>query len=362
MSSIPTDSFEDISTEFSHYFQVGSLTSSYKPVLLKSILFCIKRGKTQRMRDIHFISMDNIAIYFLKFYFSLYRRFNIKQLTSKNNKITIYRIIDRYIDEETTKLYDRDISDEIVDKIKKALYRNVIYLLRQDSYFYEFYDSHHDVIALPREIKDEQDFNHLLKKLDVHRREIAFIGIPDKIVLFIEMNRPILDAAINANLALFLEKINTVPNLNIKILAADGSFDEIRNISPLLKEKLCAYQNDCCFYCGKNMSDTAEADHFVPYNYLFDSQIWNIVGACEKCNGKKSNHVVQEEYLRKIQERNLEEEFRHVFFQDRLDSLEFAQNMNKILEQHYRNCLLNFKLLKKRNLSVDFGKEISHMY
>ena len=77
--------------------------------------------------------------------------------------------------------------------------------------------------------------------------------------------------------------------------------------------------------------------------YLFGLLIWNMVGGCEKCNGKKSNHIVQEKYMDKIQDRNLDEEFRLNFFQDKNYSSEFAQNINKILEQHYRNCLFHLR-------------------
>ena len=94
------------------------------------------------------------------------------------------------------------------------------------------------------------------------------------------------------------------------------------------------------------MGDSPEANHFEPYNYLFDSQIWNMIGACEKCNGKKSNHIVQEKYLLEIQKRNLDEKFQHTFFQDKQNYIEIAQNLNTILEQHYRNCLLYFKSIK----------------
>jgi len=91
------------------------------------------------------------------------------------------------------------------------------------------------------------------------------------------------------------------------------------------------------------MGNTPEADHFIPYNYLFDTKIWNIVGACQECNRKKKNYIIGEDYLAKILERNLDDRFINLFFGDIEDPKFHISDFNQLLKLHYQNCLNYFK-------------------
>ncbi|MHA1252739.1 MAG: HNH endonuclease, partial [Candidatus Helarchaeota archaeon] len=134
-----------------------------------------------------------------------------------------------------------------------------------------------------------------------------------------------------------------VPKISQKIIAADEDYQGQRNIDSSLKQKLYEYQEYKCFYCGKDMGSIAQADHFIPYNYIFDSKIWNIVGACSDCNRKKYNFLVQEKYLEKLKTRNLNEKFQEIFKEEWAKEWETPSKINEIIENHYRNCLYYFK-------------------
>ena len=45
-------------------------------------------------------------------------------------------------------------------------------------------------------------------------------------------------------------------------------------------------------------------DHFVPWSFIKDDNLWNFVLACPECNGKKSNKLADTMYLDKIVTRN----------------------------------------------------------
>ena len=269
----------------------------------------------------------------------------MKQLRNNAQNVHIYRIIDKHFKDDPGIKKPKKIPTDTVADIVHLLFRNVIYLLRQNAYFYEFYDKNQQCIELPQEITDEQDFHAKLGNLGLSPASIYYIGIPDNVSELIEAEQPVLEAATSANLAIFLEKINTVPNLNAKIQLADGSRQGLRNIPLYVKNSLYAYQSNKCFYCGQDMGKIPEADHFIPYNYLLDSPRWNIVGACERCNGKKSNYFVEEEFLQKIQARNADPQFTTLFFNHLPDPQQFVTTHNANLEQHYRNGLLYFKLI-----------------
>jgi 5-methylcytosine-specific restriction endonuclease McrA len=82
------------------------------------------------------------------------------------------------------------------------------------------------------------------------------------------------------------------------------------------RDALNAYQKGKCFYCFAEISiesgseNLAEVDHFFAHS-LADcgiahpiNGIWNLVLACQKCNGAKSNRLPHTRYLERLHERN----------------------------------------------------------
>jgi hypothetical protein len=335
--------YEEITNEFSNYFLSGSQTSSYKSVLLKAIFYNLKIHNFQVKNGITLISLNKIADYFFKFNFIIYKQFNLRQLTNRNFRVKIYKIIDEQFADAPGIKVPKQIPEIIRKKIIKLLFRNPIFLLRKDAYFYDFYDKEYNLIELKIDIEKEKEFNKLLREKNIDKNEILSIGIPQNIINFIKTQKTLLEAAVIANLMIFLEKINNVPNLTQKIMIVDGDYQAERNIPDSDKVILYKFQEQKCFYCGKNMGAFPEADHFIPFNYLFDSKIWNIVGACRECNRKKSNFLVEKPYLKKIKNRNRSkkfiDEFSHIFEKEWED----IDQINKILEYHYNNCSLYFR-------------------
>ena len=46
-----------------------------------------------------------------------------------------------------------------------------------------------------------------------------------------------------------------------------------------------------CFYCSSSIANGAQVDHFIPWSKFPNDSIDNLVIACRKCNGKKSDHL-----------------------------------------------------------------------
>jgi len=64
-------------------------------------------------------------------------------------------------------------------------------------------------------------------------------------------------------------------------------------------------QEDECFYCGRDLRDTSDVDHFIPWvTYPVDLG-HNFVLAHRKCNGAKSGRLASEEHLSAWVERNV---------------------------------------------------------
>ena len=64
---------------------------------------------------------------------------------------------------------------------------------------------------------------------------------------------------------------------------------------------------DKCFYCGKLLdSGKVNLDHFVPWSFIKDDNLWNLVLACPTCNRSKNDKLPDEKYLELLVKRNYE--------------------------------------------------------
>jgi hypothetical protein len=63
-------------------------------------------------------------------------------------------------------------------------------------------------------------------------------------------------------------------------------------------------KNETCFYCGKHLNEGAPLDHVIPWDFLKQDQLWDLVFACPSCNSSKNDKIPAEEYLDKLIERN----------------------------------------------------------
>ena len=60
-----------------------------------------------------------------------------------------------------------------------------------------------------------------------------------------------------------------------------------------------------CFYCEKHLQiSKAQVDHFIPWAFIKEDDLWNFVLACPDCNRRKNNRLASPEYLQKIIIRN----------------------------------------------------------
>jgi 5-methylcytosine-specific restriction endonuclease McrA len=63
---------------------------------------------------------------------------------------------------------------------------------------------------------------------------------------------------------------------------------------------LSQYDEQVCFYCGHSLSSIkrkTHIDHFIPWSYVQNDTLWNLVIACQKCNTRKSDKLTEEKYL-----------------------------------------------------------------
>lgn len=131
----------------------------------------------------------------------------------------------------------------------------------------------------------------------------------------------------------FLEKVNIgMPRLSEKI---DGSVFGPRDQNNYRKE--LRMLEDRCFYCNailRKGRDT-HVDHVLPYDYVGNTDMWNLVLACQRCNSTKSNKIPSEQFIEKLKERN----DLHRSTSKKLDSsLDTMRGGESDIDWHYKNA------------------------
>ena len=104
--------------------------------------------------------------------------------------------------------------------------------------------------------------------------------------------------------ARFLEKINDDDAL-VRILDKLELATPHRKDLSLYRDVLYKeFEEDHCFYCGKKLNNEIHVDHFIPWTFVKNDNLWNFVLACPRCNLKKKDGLVGEEFVAKIERRN----------------------------------------------------------
>ena len=98
----------------------------------------------------------------------------------------------------------------------------------------------------------------------------------------------------------FLEKINFgTPHLTNKVMGLSG----VRNQSRF-KKCLEPFATEC-FYCKISLGDVeTNVEHVLSFNYMQETELWNLVLSCKTCNCDKKENLPPEEYIGKLVRRN----------------------------------------------------------
>ena len=128
----------------------------------------------------------------------------------------------------------------------------------------------------------------------------------------IEVNNPsilkeyadVLFEVINYRWVQVLETYNSSPRISKKIKITDRG-GIIRK--PLTKfKKYLSLTDEACFVCGGSLKDDLSIDHMIPWSFIFSDDLWNLVYTHKGCNSSKSNKIVSESQIEKLEVRNKE--------------------------------------------------------
>lgn len=255
-------------------------TSSYKYVLFKSILdnlFNVNENLEMSFKD---LSFDFSVIYW-----NITAKYKLPQYQNTENRLSlIEKCIYKYIKE-----------DNLLDEID-------FYSLKDDVQKNYLNDTK-NIIGINVVGALYSELNGMIYGFNKKEKKIWFNKSSYK---FLCEYKTTLEKLNYYSWILWIENILNIKQEAASNLASKLDLSNKRKSLEKFKEELKIKGNlERCFYCGKEIkSCSCHLDHFVPWSFVHDDKIWNLVYSCSSCNESKNNKIPNEEFLLKIQRRN----------------------------------------------------------
>lgn len=285
--------------------------NTYKFALTKFLLDYCNNGKQDPKYRIYY---SEIAEKFLEYYWFQECKYKLKQDFKIKRMPMIIRIIRKYCGEEyipeNYKSYFKNrqqLKETMVLEIEKTCLHDVIPRLQARD-IYSFYKHFHTI-------------NSTGKKYKLPSKEKRYIIITDEAKTFFHNNYNELSKILIYEWAKFLERTNFTPMLISKI---EGLGLNKRKSLTKYKNILLKHMDSKCFYCTEYVNDEdIHVDHFIPWSYIYEDSIWNLVISCSDCNLEKRDFLAPKKSLKKLEQRN-----------EKCDFNEY----NKDIFEYYENC------------------------
>ena len=271
---------DEMWSAFSYVFSPNSRnTTSYKFAFLKSILDNLYNTDSELV-----LTFDQIFSKFAEIYWNLILKYRLRQSPkNKANKVTYIEQI-LYSTQTNYKIADgvpfeqlpNDLIIKISHQVKMKCKRNVVGALFADTKgrFYSF------------------------------SRKEEWIKIHPSMYEFVCKHKVALEKLNYYEWAKFLEKVNDDSTV-VHLLGKLDESSKRQNLSVYRQILYHEFESKTCFYCGQSISEkNLEVDHFIPWSFVKDDNLWNLVLSCSSCNGRKSNKLAHMIFLHKLVKRN----------------------------------------------------------
>jgi len=268
-----------IRNEMERFFQKTNMVSTYKPMFLKALLdlgdFKKSEGSQWVKDDGKNLEVDLnfIAVRFIYYCHPLFFKFKLKQQFG-NMTVLSYKIFEEFeIFNVKNKVSKEEFSKEKYQPARSRLVKDGI---------------------------SETVFKLLLKDCNIYTKTKSdTFKISKENVKYLNEHKNQLTKALNHELSLFLGRFNNSPDIPRKLeekqkRPALNKADSLENIR---------IAENRCFYCNEKGTEFAQ-DHFVPWNYVYTTEKYNMVPACTSCNSSKHDKLATTKFLEKIIQRN----------------------------------------------------------
>ena len=271
-----------MNSTLSNWFDViknCSVDNTYKMGWGKSIVECCFEDDSEEL--IHF---DRISFKMFKYYWNQTIFFDLQQGSNPLKPPTFVSYVKSKIEEYQSQFGLQPIEFE---RIEKKVDIDIKYLNRILSE------------NVSHRFLNVGDKEYQLYDLDRKGRTIR-VNNPQ----ILKEYSDILFEVINYRWVQILETYNSSPRISKKIKITDRG--GIRR-KPLGKfKKYLSLTDKLCFISGEEFDGDVSIDHMIPWSFMFSDDLWNLVYVKRGYNSSKSNRIVGESEIIKLEERNKE--------------------------------------------------------
>lgn len=330
--------FQVFENDFIHIITQGKKSNTYKFAFARFLLDFAKSMDAKKLEEFERenklidVSYEEIAKYFLEYYWHQEFHSKIRQNYQTDKKPWIIKILreyfkqGKYIGHSFKKI--KELEPESVTKAEKKI---------TEKCFEEVVPRFQN-IAIGNKTESRETFYILYKK----GRKIR---IKPKALLFFKQFYPLLLNSVILEWAKFLEKINkNLPKLISKIENEDVPRTSLKKYEKALTP---FFKN--CFYCNDLLeSKKTHVDHFIPRVYIREDEIWNLVLSCSDCNYTKLGSLAPKIFRDKLIQRNREFKTKINGLEKSLQMLDLGYGFEKVMEEHYDNAnMQSYEILVK---------------
>jgi 5-methylcytosine-specific restriction endonuclease McrA len=244
------------------------MSNSYKPALLRSLAHYGSTGNTELV-----IPWSWLGGEFLKYYWPLAIQYRIRQTTVAGKEPLIMTLIRNLNVTARTKLSD-------FKKKNRHQYDEVIQSLASPRSKYCCFK---DVIPRFHTVRRRGPKTPLYSYV----RGNDFINLHDESLSFLRDNHETLRLLAIGRWVRFTEQYSNAPRLWEKI-------ENKTNRKPITRYRNALLQSGMvtnCFYCRQPIGEEWHVDHFLPWSFVLEHSLWNLVPSCAICNGQKSDRI-----------------------------------------------------------------------
>jgi hypothetical protein len=250
-------------------------SASYKPALLKALVRCCARSDDLQ------IPLDSIGREFTKLYWNQTVVYHLRQATVLSKESTAVRLIRQTAEE----LKAHELSSmpaagraKIDRQMSRLLTVNVLIAFHSSK-----------PPNMPLLYRWEPGWN--------------YIAITPKARSFLRSEAPTLELIANLYWAEFLENCNRLAPRIVQKVSRDGA--SRRSMQRYLKI-LRAETESRCFYCDLALGEerVPTVDHVIPWSFLLEDDLGDLVLACARCNEEKSDWLPADAFIHKLILRN----------------------------------------------------------
>jgi hypothetical protein len=250
-------------------------SASYKPALLKALVRCCRQSDDLR------IPLDAIGREFTKLYWNQTVVYHLRQAASLGKESTAVKLIRR-----TAQAYKAHDLAELPAAGRAKIDRRMAKLLTVNV-LHAFHRSRPPEMPLLYRWKPGQDH----------------VVITPKAHSLLKAQAVALELVANFYWAEFLEGCNRLAPRIVQKVSRDGAFRKsLQKYLKILREE----SNVQCFYCEAPLGEqrAPTVDHVIPWSFLLEDDLWDLVLACTRCNSAKSDWLPDHAFIEKLLLRN----------------------------------------------------------